>query len=110
MINAFKTLGWVDVRKRTANGLKIASQYTLIRGKCRMRVVYPSMGKPRKPGLPRIEELSEESTEGTARKGEKTFVSPSEEKSQNTHGNEEDTIIHPVTGEPFNPRTGEYYF
>jgi integrase len=53
-------------------------------------------------------ESDEESTEGTARTGGKTFVSPDEEKSQSAEDNEEDMVIHPGTGERFNKRTGEF--
>ena len=45
MTKTFKKLGFVIIRPRSANGLKIANQYTLIRGKCPLRLSYPSMGK-----------------------------------------------------------------
>jgi hypothetical protein len=103
-------LGFLRMRKRSANGLKISSEYTLIRGKCPLRLSYLSMSKQPKVRLPRIEELSEESTEGTARKGKQIFVNPNAEESQSTQGNEEDMVINPRTGERFNKRTGEYDF
>ena len=108
MITTLKKLGFVFVRSRSGNGLKITSEYTLMRGKCRLSVIYPSMGKRRKLRLPRREESNEQSTEGTARKGKKTFVSQNEEKSRNAEDNEEDIIIHPITGERFNKRTKEF--
>ena len=110
MIKTFKRLGFVMVRDRSMKGLKIASEYTLIRGKCRLRPIYSTMGKPRKIRLPIKEESNEESTESNARKREKTFVSLNEEKNQNAEDNEEDIIIHPITGERFNKRTGEFVF
>jgi hypothetical protein len=108
MVKTFKKLGFVSVQSRSANGLKIASEYTLIRGKSPLRLSYPSMGKRPKIRLPRREESDEESTEGTARTGEKIFVSPDEKKGQSAEDDEEDMVIHPRTGERFNKRTGEF--
>jgi hypothetical protein len=95
MIKTFKRLGFLHVQPRSNNGLKVANQYTLIRGNAAMGLIYPSLGKPRKTDLPRREELNEESREGTARKKKEVF-------------NENDIVIHERTGERFNSRTKEF--
>ena len=63
-----------------------------------MGLVYPSLGKPCKTDLPTKEELSEESREGTARKGEKLSLTE----------NENGIVIHERTGERFNNSTKEF--
>ena len=69
MVKTFKKLGFLKMRQRSANGLRSASEYTLIRGKCRLSVIYPSLSKRPKIHLPKREESNEESNESTARKG-----------------------------------------
>jgi len=101
-------LGFLRMRKRSANGLKISSEYTLIRGKCPLRLSYPSMGKPTKMRLRRREESNEESTEGTTRKGKHSCVTVNKKNDQNGEGGRDDTVTDPKTGERFNKRTGEY--
>jgi DNA-binding IclR family transcriptional regulator len=97
MIKTFKRLRFLHVQPRSNNGLKVANEYTLIRGNAAMSLVYPSLGKARKTDLPTREELSEESGEGTARKGKEVLAI-----------DENDIVIHERTGERFNRRTGEY--
>ena len=63
MTKTFKQLGFVKIRPRSENGLKVSSDYTLVRGHCSMGSIYPSLGKARKTDLPTREELSEESRE-----------------------------------------------
>jgi DNA-binding IscR family transcriptional regulator len=96
MTKTFKRLGFLKIRPRSQNGLKLSSEYTLIRGYCSMRPIYPSLGKARKNAFPTREECNEESTERTARK-EKEILS----------GND-DIITHARTGERFNQRTKEF--
>jgi hypothetical protein len=98
MTKTFKRLGFLKIQPRLENGLKVSSEYTLIRGRGSMGLIYPSLGKPRKTDLPTREELSEESREGTARKGEKLSLTEKENG----------IVIHERTGERFNGRTGEY--
>ena len=95
MIKTFKRLRFLRVQPRSENGLKVANEYTLIRGNAAMGLIYSSLRKPRKTDLPIREELNEESTEGTARKEKEVF-------------NENDIVIHERTGEPFNKRTKEF--
>ena len=95
MIKTFKRLRFLRVQPRSENGLKVANEYTLIRGNAAMGLIYSSLRKPRKTDLPTREELNEESTEGTARKEKEVF-------------NENDIVIHERTGEPFNKRTKEF--
>jgi hypothetical protein len=97
MIKTFKRVRLLHVRPRSDNGLKIANEYTLIRGNAAMGLIYPSLGKARKIALPTREEYDEESREGTARKEKETLSI-----------NDNDIIIHARTGERFNPRTKEF--
>jgi HTH domain len=97
VIKILKRLGFVKIQGRSASGLKLAHEYTLIRGDRSIGPIYPSFGKGRKIPLPTREECTEESREGTARK-EKQILST----------NDNDIIIHPRTGERFNQRTKEY--
>ena len=98
MTKTFKRLGFLKIQPRSENGLKLSSQYTLIRGRGSMGLIYSSLGKARKTYLPIREELSEESREGTARKEENVILTE----------NENGVVIHERTGERFNKRTGEY--
>lgn len=107
-IKTFRQLGFIHVRNRTANGLKIANEYTLIRGKCRLRLNYPSLGKRPTIGLPIKEESNEESAEGTARKGKEIFVNGNEEKERAVKESRDDIIIDPKTDESFNTHKKEY--
>src|SRR5262249_1346571 len=93
----FKRLGFLKIQPRSENGLKLCSEYTLIRGHSSTGPIYSSLGKPRKTHLPTREELSEESREGTARKGKEVLAI-----------NENDIVIHERTGERFNKRTKEF--
>jgi hypothetical protein len=97
MTKTFKRLGFLKIRPRSENGLKLSSEYTLIRGQGSIGPVYPSLGKRQKTDLPTREESSEESREGTARKGKEVLA---------INGN--DLEIHERIGERFNARTGEY--
>ena len=106
IVKTFKRLGFLRVQPRSANGLKLASQYTLIRGHHSMGLIYPSLGKGRKTDLPTREELSEESTESTLLKGKGSLSTNRKPGKQN----EEDIVIHARTGEPFNKRTKEFVF
>jgi hypothetical protein len=104
MIKIFKRLRFLRVQPRSENGLKVANEYTLIRGNAAMGPIYPSLGKAPKTDLPRREESSEESRESTARKGKDSL---------STHGkggdkNDEDIVIDVSTGERFNTRKQEY--
>ena len=103
-IKILKQLGFVHVQPRSENGLKVANEYTLIRGNTPMRLIYPSLGKASKSGLRTREESSEESRESTARKGRNSFSTNGNENDQS----EEDMIILTDTGERFNTRTKEY--
>src|SRR5262249_42394320 len=106
--NTLKKLGFVSIRPRSANGLKIANEYTLIRGKCPLHLSYLSMGKAPKIRLHRREESNEESTEGTARKRKTSCISVNQENAQNAEDGRDEIMIDPKTGERFNKRTGEY--
>lgn len=97
MTTTFKKLGFLTMRSRSIAGLRASHEYTLIRGKSQLRFVYPSMWKPPKNRLRTREESGEESTESTARTGNKTF-----------EANQKEIVIDPETGEQFNTRTGEY--
>jgi hypothetical protein len=97
MNKTFKRLGFLNIQPRSENGLKLSSQYTLIRGRGSMGLIYPSLGKRRKIHLPTREELNEESREGTARKEENVLAS-----------NDNDIVIHERTGERFNKGTKEF--
>jgi hypothetical protein len=99
VLKILKQLRFVKVQGRSSNGLKVANQYTLVRANNSIGPIYPSLGKTKEIILPRREECTEESREGTARK-EKEIVPI----------NESDIIIHPRTGERFNRRTGEFDF
>ena len=99
-----RRLGFLRMQGRSANGLKLANEYTLIRGNVSMGPIYPSLGKTKEMSLPTREELSEESTESTARKG-KNFLSTN---GKTGNQNEEDIVIDTRTGERFNKRTKEY--
>ena len=85
VIGILKRLGFVRTHKRSENGLKLATEYTLI------RTNDPTMGKAAKSYLPIREECSEESRESTERKG-----------------SDKDIVIHSRTGERFNKRTGTF--
>jgi hypothetical protein len=104
VINTLKRLRFLRVQPRSQNGLKVSSEYTLIRGDCAMGPIYPSLGKRRKTDLPTREELSEESTESTERKGKDSFGINEKGDEQN----EEPIVIHARTGERFNKRTKEF--
>lgn len=52
MTRTFKRLGFLKIQPRSQNGLKLSSEYTLIRGRRSMGPIYPSLGKPRKTDLP----------------------------------------------------------
>jgi HTH domain len=97
VIKILKRLGFVKIQGRSASGLKLAYEYTLIRGDRPIGLIYPTFGKARKIALPTREECDEESREGTARK-EKEMLSI----------NDNDIIIHSRTGERFNRRTKEF--
>jgi hypothetical protein len=99
-----RRLGFLRMQGRSANGLKLANEYTLIRGNVSIGLIYPSLGKTRKTDLPTREELSEESTESTARKGKHSLSTDAKRNEQN----EEDIVIHPSTGERYNKHTKEY--
>jgi len=96
VIKILKRLGFLKAKPRSENGLKLAHEYTLIRGDRSMGLSYPSFGKPQKIGLPTREECNEESRESTARKKKILSV------------DDNDIVIHPRTGERFNQRTEEY--
>jgi hypothetical protein len=98
MIKIFKQLGFLKVQPRSANGLKIASEYTLIRSNASMGLIYPSLSKDPETRLPTIEESDEQFREGTARKGEAEVLAT----------DENNTVIHQRTGEQFNRRTREF--
>src|SRR4029453_15226182 len=68
VIGILKKLGFLKAQPRSANGLKLAYEFTRIRGCCRISLIYPSFGKAGKIALPTREECDEESREGTARK------------------------------------------
>ena len=97
MIKILKRLGFAKVRGRSASGLKLAYEYTLIRGDCPIGLIYPSFGKAGKIALPTREECDEESREGTACKEKKIFAN-----------NDNDIVIHERTRERFNRRTKEF--
>jgi DNA binding protein with HTH domain len=97
VIKILKRLGFVRIQGRSASGLKLAHEYTLIRGDRPIGPIYPSFGKARKIALPTREECDEESREGTARK-EKEILPI----------NDNDITIHARTGERFNRRTKEF--
>jgi hypothetical protein len=93
VIKIFKRLGFVKSQPRSANGLKLAHEYTLIRGDPPLGLSYPSFGKAGKIALPTREECSEESREGTARKEEMLPV------------NDNDIITHARTGGCFSSQS-----
>ena len=97
VIKILKRLGFLKAQPRSANGLKLSHEYTLIRSDSPVGLSYPSFGKPGKIALPTREEYDEESREGTARK-EKEILSI----------NDNDIITHVGTGERFNQRTKEF--
>jgi len=97
VIGILKKLGFLKPQARSANGLKLAYEYTLIRGDCPIGLIYPSFGKAKKIALPTSEECDEESREGTARKEKEIFAN-----------NDNDIVIHGRTGERFNQRTKEF--
>src|SRR5262249_16742423 len=90
MTKTFKRLGFLRIKPRSENGLKVSNQYTLIRGHRSIGLIYPSLGKTRKTDLPTREELSEESTESTARKGKHSLSTNGKTGNQN----DEDIVIH----------------
>ena len=104
MIKIFKQLRFLRVQPRSENGLKVANEYSLIRSHGPIGLIYPSLGKRRKTDLPTREELSEESTESTARKGKHSLSTNGKTGNQN----EEDIVFHPRTGERYNKLTKEY--
>jgi hypothetical protein len=97
-IKTFKRLGFVKSQPRSANGLKLASEYSLLRGHLPMGPIYSTLGKTRETRLPTIEEYNEQFREGTARKGEAEVIAT----------NENNIVIHQRTGEQFNRRTKEF--
>ena len=101
-----RRLGFLRMKGRSANGLKLANEYTLIRGNVSIGPIYPSLGKTKEITLPTREECTEESTESTARKG-KDSLSTDAKRGEQT---EEDIVIHPRTGEQFNKHTKEFVF
>jgi hypothetical protein len=105
MIKTFKRLGFVKSQPRSANGLKLASEYSLIRGHVPMGPIYPTLGKARETRVPTREELEVESIEGTARKEKKSSLNVNGEKGDQ---NEDDIVDHERTGERFNKRKGEF--
>jgi hypothetical protein len=104
MVKILKRLRFLRVQPRSENGLKVANEYTLIRGKAAMGLIYPSLGKPRKSNLRTREESSEESRESTARKGKHSLSTNGKRDDQT----EENIVIHARTGERFNKRTKEF--
>src|SRR5262249_5466537 len=104
MIKTFKRLGFLRVQPRSQNGLKVATEYTLIRGNVEMGLIYPSLGKRWKTDLPTREEWSEESRESTARKRKDTLSTNRNRDDQN----EKNVVIHARTGERFNKDTKEF--
>jgi hypothetical protein len=107
VIKILKRLGFVTIQGRSARGLKVAHEYTLIRGDCRIGLIYPSFGKAKKIDLPTREECSEESRESTARKGKNSSQNINGEEGHED-GGENDVIVHKQTGERFNKRTKEF--
>ena len=103
-IKTFKRLRFLHVQPRSENGLKVANEYTLIRGNVAMGLIYPSLGKACKTGLRTREESSEELRESTARKGKHSLRTNGKRDDQN----EESIVIHARTGERFNKRTKEF--
>jgi hypothetical protein len=99
VIKIFKRLGFVKVQGRSASGLKLANQYTLLRNNASIGRIYPSLGKAPENSVPIREEYHEESREGTARKGKKILSVK-----------DNDIVIHPRTGERFDQRTKEFVF
>ena len=97
VIKILKQMGFVRARPRSANGLNLASEYTLVRRVGSIGPIYPSMGKGREISLRTREEYDEQSRESTARKEEKILPA-----------NENDIVIHKRTGERFNKRTKEF--
>jgi len=104
IVKTFKRLGFLIVRPRSTNGLKLSSQYTLVRGHGSIGLIYPSLGKERKTDLSIREELSEQFRESTARKGKDSLSTNGKRDEQN----EENIVIHARTGERFNKRTKEF--
>jgi hypothetical protein len=104
MIKTFKRLRFLRVQPRSDNGLKVANEYTLIRGNTAMGLIYPSLGKAYKTGLRTREESSEQFRESTARKGKDSLSTNGKRADQN----EENIVIHARTGERFNKRTKEF--
>jgi len=104
MIKTFKRLRFLRVQPRSENGLKIANEYTLIRGNAAVGPIYPSLGKACKTGLRTREELSEQFRESTARKGKHSLSTNDNRGDQN----EENIVIHARTGERFNKHTKEF--
>lgn len=107
VIKILKRLGFLKARPRSANGLKLAYEYTLIRGDPPIGLIYPSFGKARKIALPTREEFDEESREGTARKGKNSSQNISGEEGHEDAG-ESEIIVHKQTGARFNKRTKEF--
>jgi hypothetical protein len=99
VVKTLKQLGFLKVQGRSSHGLKVSNQYTLVRSKGSIDPIYPSLGKTKEISLPTREECTEESREGTARK-EREIVSVKDN----------DIVLHPRTGERFNPRTKEFVF
>ena len=99
-----KQLGFLKMQGRSANGLKLANQYTLVRSSGSIDRIYPSLDKETAMTLPTREECIEESKESTARKRKNALSTNAKRSDQN----EEDITIHPRTGERFNAHTGEF--
>jgi hypothetical protein len=111
MIAIFKKLGFVKTQPRSANGMKLATEYTLIRGDdSTIGLIYPTMGQARKTHLPIREESHEQSREGTARKEKVSVLKNGSGPTPptNLNGDDGDIVIHERTGERFNKRTKEY--
>ena len=104
MIKTFKQLRFLRVQPRSGNGLKLANEYTLIRGNGATGLIYPSLGKTCKTNLGTREESSEQFTESTARKKKDSLSTNVKRGDQN----EQNIVIHASTGERFDKRTKEF--
>jgi hypothetical protein len=105
VITTLKKLGFVKMQPRSNNGIKLATEYTLIRGRHdpTMGKCDVTLSKADETHLPTREESREQFREGTARK---------EKESLSVNGDngdyEKDTVVHARTGELFNKRTKEF--
>jgi len=93
VIVTLKKLGFVKIQPRSANGLKLATQYSVIRST--MGKLDPSMSKAREARLPRREQLFEQSSKVQ-------HVS----KKKVLHRNNGSVCA--KTGKRIDPETGEY--